>query len=319
MLLPLSWGYCALAVLNRWSWRLPFRRPERVGVPVIVVGNLTVGGTGKTPLAIALADHFRASGVRPGVVSRGYAGRVGTVPHQVMASDSPINVGDEALVLQRRSGVPVAVCTNRVAAARRLVDECDCNLIISDDGLQHHRMYRDLEILVIDAVRGFGNGWCLPAGPLREPRSMARGVGMKVLNGDGSIDTQEAFGMTLEGTMACSLRAAHHHICLSSLRGQRVHAVAGLGHPERFFGFLEAAGLIVERHAFPDHHAYAKTDFPFADGYRVVLMTEKDSVKCQSLELPGPVFFVPVTACLSPAFYQTVRQHLGHGFAPRTP
>ena len=319
LLLPLSWLYCALAVLVRLSWRIGLRRPERVGVPVLVVGNLTVGGTGKTPLVIALAVHFRSIGCRPGIVSRGYGGRNSAEPHGVTGSDTPATVGDEALLLQRHSGVPVVVCADRVAAARHLVDRDGCNLIISDDGLQHHRLHRDLDIVVVDTMRGFGNGWCLPAGPLREPKSMLRRADIKVFNGAGAMDKDQEFGMIMEGAEAHSLRDRVRKLPLAGLAGDPVHAVAGIGNPERFFRHLEDAGLAVVRHEFPDHHTYTESDFGFAGDDSVILMTEKDAVKCDHLEIAGDVFCVPVAARISPGFFAAVHRHLDLGSTPRNP
>ncbi len=310
LLLPLSWLYCVLVVLVRLSWRIGLRRPKRVGVPVCVVGNLTVGGTGKTPLVLALAVHFRSSGCRPGIISRGYGGRTSAVPHRVTDSDTPATVGDEALLLQRHSGVPVVVCADRVAAARHLADCDDCNLIISDDGLQHHRLHRDLDIVVIDTMRGFGNGWCLPAGPLREPKSVLRHADIRVFNGAETMDNGEEFGMIMEGNEVHSLRDRVRKLPLAGLAGGPVHAVAGIGNPERFFRHLEGAGLAVARHAFPDHHVYTESDFGFADDDSMILMTEKDAVKCDNLEIAGDVFFVPVAARISPGFFVTVQRHL---------
>ena len=310
LLLPLSWLYCALAILVRLSWRVGLRRPARVGVPVLVVGNLTVGGTGKTPLVIALAAHFRSNGCRPGIISRGYGGRPSVVPRRVTDSDTPATVGDEALLMQRHSGVPVAVCADRVAAARLLVDRDGCNLIISDDGLQHHRLHRDLDIVVVDTMRGFGNGWCLPAGPLREPKAVLRHADIIVFNGAGTPDSGREFGMIMEGTEAHSMEGRVRVLPLSDLAGVPVHAVAGIGNPERFFRHLEDSGLTVVRHAFPDHHAYSAGEFGFADDHSVVLMTEKDAVKCDNLEIPGEVYYLPVAARVSPGFYVAVQRHL---------
>ncbi len=317
LLLPLSWAYGTAVMLNRLIWRSKIRHPERVGIPVIVVGNLTVGGTGKTPLVIALAGHLRASGYRPGIVSRGYGGRIRSNPHRVRGGDSPAVIGDEALLLWRRSGVPVCVCTDRVAAARLLSREGNCDVIISDDGLQHHRLQRDLEILVVDGTRRFGNGWCLPAGPLREPRSVARKVDIRILNKDQSDPVSAGeYCMVMVGSRACLLGDDAHSFPLSDLMGRPIHAVAGLGNPNRFFQFLEAVGLNVEPHAFPDHHTYTEDDFHFADSQSVVLMTEKDAVKCERLNIPGDVFSVPVSASLPPEFFAAVRRHLELGIAP---
>ena len=276
-------------------------------MPVVVVGNITVGGTGKTPLVIALAQRLASLGHRPGIISRGYGGTQADAPRLVDQADGPEHVGDEPVLMRRRSGVPVAVGRDRVAAARMLVTSHGCDVIVSDDGLQHRRLYRDVAIVVIDGSRGLGNGWCLPAGPLRESRSALGRADIRVSNGPG---VAADFDMRMAGARLFALDHVGAGMNLEALRGLTVHAVAGTGNPERFFRQLEAAGLTIERHPFPDHHAFSATDFSFAAADSVILMTEKDAVKCENLAIPGSAYYLPVDAELEPAFYHRIEELL---------
>jgi tetraacyldisaccharide 4'-kinase len=263
-------------VARRAAYRLGVFKTERMPVPVVVVGNLVVGGTGKTPLVLWLVETLRAQGFHPGIVSRGYAASAAE-PKAVLAGGDPASYGDEPLLLAERSGAPVWVGHDRVGAARALlVAHPECNVLVSDDGLQHYRLGRDFEVAVEDA-RGFGNGLMLPAGPLREPRS--RRVDATVVNG-GTV-RGGAFAMALEPIGLFSLRVPAQRIEVQAFRGQRVHAIAGIGHPARFFATLQAMGLAFTPHAFPDHHAYTPRDLAFAE-CDAVLMTEKDAVKCRA-------------------------------------
>jgi tetraacyldisaccharide 4'-kinase len=300
---PLSWLFGAVVQLRRAAFERRWLRSERLQRPVIVVGNLTVGGSGKTPLVIWLSARLRAEGLSPGIVLRGYGGAAarGSNPLRVEPDSDPDVVGDEALLLRRRTGEPVAVCRQRVRAAKLLL-EAGANVIISDDGLQHLAMARDFEIAVVDAERGFGNGYLLPAGPLREPRERLERVDAVVLNGAGATDQaplrRGAFGMNLMGDRLVPLSGGTA-CALASFAGQRVHAVAGIGNPQRFFSALRAAGLIVIEHPFPDHHRYREAEIRFADGLPV-LMTEKDAVKCSRFGGPDH-WFLPVSAQLADA------------------
>lgn len=272
--------------------------PARLPVPVLVIGNFTVGGTGKTPLLIAVVEHLKRCGFRPGVVSRGY-GRNGRSALSVQA-DSPVQqAGDEPLLIRRRTGVPVRVDRDRLAAARHLLGE-GCDVIVSDDGLQHRNLPRTLEIEVFDAVRGYGNGRLLPAGPLREP---PRPVDIRVGNGSAD-DAAGYFGMQL--VLADALRL-HDGIRrpLSDFGTRPVHALAGIGDPSRFFKALRAAGIDVIEHPFPDHYRFAASDLPTGE----VLMTEKDAVKCGMSDRTD-LWAVPVDARLSTRFFETLGQAL---------
>lgn len=287
------WILRALARL--YAFALRQRRPinaERLPVAVLVVGNFSVGGTGKTPLIVALAEHLRDRGYRPGVISRGYGRRLRR-PHLVSAGSTPEQAGDEPLLIARRTGVPVRVDADRLAAARFLGAQ-GCDVIIADDGLQHRNLPRMLEIEVFDAERGYGNGRLLPAGPLREP---VRAVDLRVANGADARD-EAAFTMSMRPAPCRNLRDGRS-LPLESFRGRTVQAVAGIGNPERFFESLRRAGLSIQTHAFPDHHAFRARDIPSG----TVLLTEKDAVKCAPFAHPD-VWAVPVAARLPDAFFE---------------
>ena len=276
---------------------LRLRRPfntERLPAPVLVVGNFTVGGTGKTPLIIALAEHLRALGYAPGVVSRGYGRRLRQA-HSVTPDSTPEQAGDEPVLIARRAGVPVRVDADRLAAARFLIEQ-GCDVIIADDGLQHRNLPRCGEIEVRDAVRAYGNGRLLPAGPLREP---VRAVDVRVING-AAADSAEGYAMTMQLGPCRNLRDGRTR-ALDDFRGQALQAVAGIGNPGRFFDSLRRAGLDIRPNAFPDHHAFRAQDLPIG----TVLLTEKDAVKCADFA-HAEVWSVPAEARLSDAFFARV-------------
>jgi tetraacyldisaccharide 4'-kinase len=294
-LMPLSATYAAAAASRRYLYARRWRKSTRVPVPVVVVGNLSVGGTGKTPLVCWLAQSLRQLGYEPGVVTRGYGGSAMSA-RLIQPSDDPGLVGDEAILLARRSGAPVAVGRDRPAAAQLLVD-AGCNVVVSDDGLQHYALRRDCEIVVIDGERGFGNGGILPAGPLRETPQRLAAVDAVVVNGgpaqNGGLSQQGALHMRLEARSAESLDGRRAKP-LDEFAGCEVHAVAGIGNPGRFFNMLRAHGMDVTEHALPDHAKIQLSDISFADG-RPVLMTEKDAVKCTAIA-GAEHWYVPVDA-----------------------
>ena len=302
VLQPLAWLYGAAVLGRRAAFRHGWRRSRRAGAPVVVIGNLTVGGTGKTPLAIWLARQLTQRGIIVGLVSRGY-GRASGGVRVLDARSSWREVGDEPLLLHRRTGCATAVARDRVAAAAALIER-GAQVILADDGLQHLPLERDCEIVVVDGSRGFGNGRLLPAGPLREPLSRLRTVDALVVNGPiehpslrAGEGRREAIRMALVPGEPRRLLSGETRP-LQSFRG-RVHAVAAIGHPERFFRELAAHGLTPVPHPFPDHHPLSAAELDFGDD-RPVLMTEKDAVKCAQPADPR-LWYVPVEACFSDA------------------
>ena len=275
LLLPISLVFRLLVALRRLLFRIGVLPSVRLEVPVIIVGNLTVGGTGKTPLILALVEALQSKGLRPGILSRGYRGTE-PGPHGVSTGDDVAKVGDEPLLLAERSGCPVWIGADRAAAARGLLAaHPHCDVILCDDGLQHYRLQRDFEIAVEDE-RGMGNGLLLPAGPLREPAG--RRVDATVVN--GAEPKPGAFRMRLAPAGLYRVDAHAAPLTQSALSGKKLHAVAGIGNPERFFAGLSRMGLMFSPHAFPDHHVFRAADLEFAD-CDFVLMTEKDAVKCR--------------------------------------
>jgi tetraacyldisaccharide 4'-kinase len=301
LLYPVSILFGLLASLRRGAYRSGLLPRERLPVPVIVVGNITVGGSGKTPLVVALAEALRQKGWRPGIITRGHGGSSGDAT-LVRPEGDPGRFGDEAVLLARRSGCPVCAGRDRAAAARLLLaSHPGCDLLIADDGLQHYRLERELELAVFDA-RGVMNGWLLPAGPLREPLARLASVDAIVLNGAGVSPAptlrRPTFRMQLEAGRLYRLGNPGLTCAAGDLAGQRLHAVAGIGAPQRFFDQLAELGMAVETHAFPDHHAYSAEDLAYqADA---LLVTEKDAVKLETLRLPFAVWVLPVTARIDP-------------------
>jgi tetraacyldisaccharide 4'-kinase len=303
-LLPISWLFRLLVGVRRSLYRRALLPSYRLPVPVVVIGNLTVGGSGKTPLVLWLAERLREEGWRPGIISRGYGGAAAAV-HQVTPDCAASLVGDEPLLLARRSAVPVFVGSDRVQAGRALLAaQPHCDVIISDDGLQHYRLQRTVEIAVFDG-RGAGNSQLLPAGPLREPLQRLSAVDAVVWNSVAPLPAPLAgaapqFAMRLAGQRFFALNDAQRQCSAGDLFGKRLYAMAGIGDPARFFAQLDALGLEYEAHRFPDHHRYSAADIAFAyDG--VLLMTEKDAVKCAALTT-REAWVLPVDAQISAAF-----------------
>lgn len=294
-LMPLGFLFSDAAKFRKFLYRIGILKTHTLPVPVIIVGNITVGGTGKTPLVIWLAAMLKTAGYKPGIISRGYGGQASTWPQSVTAESDTTLVGDEAVVIAKHTGCPMAVGPSRVEAARQVLNTSDCNIIISDDGLQHYALNRTIEIAVVDGERRFGNGYCLPAGPLREPIERLQSVDFVVVNGEPSEDRE--IPMQLVGNQVINLLTGVPQP-LSAFND--CHAVAGIGHPERFFKLLATAGLRCTTHSFPDHHAFTAADITFKDD-KAVLMTEKDAVKCRALA-GNQHGFVPVTAVLPAEF-----------------
>ncbi|CAG0971120.1 tetraacyldisaccharide 4'-kinase [Methylophilaceae bacterium] len=277
LLLPLSWLFRLLSSCRRLAYRLGILKSYPAAVPLIVVGNISVGGTGKTPLVLWLVEQLRLAGYNPGIISRGYGGR-GRVPVAVTAGSAASEAGDEPVLLAKRARCPVWAGSDRVATQQALLGtHPECNVIVSDDGLQHYRMRRDIELVVVDGMRGLGNGQLIPAGPLREPESRLSKVDAVIYNGTNGHGAD--FNMHLKAGGIRNLLDSGQELAVEALAGKRIHAIAGIGHPQRFFQQLRGMGLDVEEHAFPDHHPFQAADLQFADE-DIVLMTEKDAVKC---------------------------------------
>ncbi|OGT58086.1 MAG: tetraacyldisaccharide 4'-kinase [Gammaproteobacteria bacterium RIFCSPHIGHO2_12_FULL_43_28] len=306
LLLPVSWLFAAIVRIRCWLYQKQWLLREYFSVPVIVVGNITVGGTGKTPCVLALTAWLQSNGYKPGMVSRGVGGKRQVKPYVVTAADHADEVGDEAILL-RRAGCPLVLCVRRSAAIQYLLSHFDCDIVISDDGLQHYRMARDIEIVVIDGVRRFGNKQLLPAGPLREPITRLQHTNAVVVNGEIVQDDVQTMltNVSLLTSMqlqvdTCIAIKDQRHLPLNAFIGLTVHAVAGIGHPERFFMMLEQAGLHVIRHTFPDHYSYQSVDLAFNDALPI-LMTEKDAVKCHDFA-DDRYWYVKISAKLKDEF-----------------
>ena len=303
---PWSWRilaalYGAIVGVRRRLYAARLLGSARLPVPVIVVGNITAGGTGKTPLSIALVQALRARGLNPGVVSRGYGGSARTAL-RVDAVTDPRIAGDEACLMAQATSAPVVVGRDRVAAARLLLATAEVDIVISDDGLQHYALRRDAEICVIDGDRRFGNGLMLPAGPLREPVGRAGECDFRVCN--GGLAQGGEIPMTLATEDAESVFDPRLRRALASFAGERVHAVAGIGNPQRFFDQLRGLHIDVVEHAFADHFEFAANDIQFGDALPV-LMTRKDAVKCAAFA-DERHWSVPVRAQLPEQFYDNL-------------
>jgi tetraacyldisaccharide 4'-kinase len=305
LLLPVSGLFCLLAKLRalfyKKGWLVSYRAP----LPVIVVGNINVGGTGKTPLIIELVNQLQARGHKPGVISRGYGGKASSWPQQVTATSTAQQVGDEPVLIYQHCGCPMVVGPSRRDDIEQLLQLADCDVILSDDGMQHYALQRDLEIAVIDAQRQLGNGFCLPSGPLRETAARLLTVDLVLLNGGDS--SQTSFKLIAGQCMPAGQTDLTSR-ALDDFKNTRVHAIAGIGHPQRFFSMLEKYGIEVIPHAFADHYEYQLDDLQFDDELPV-LMTEKDAVKCRDFALSRH-WSVPVAAELSETAQQQLDQLL---------
>ena len=274
-------------------------------MPVIVVGNITVGGTGKTPLVIAITQYLKAQGYRPGVICRGYGGNASQWPQQVNMDSDPEMVGDEAVIIANRCRCPVCAGPSRIDSAKQLINNEKCDVIVSDDGMQHYKLKRDIEIAVIDGKRGMGNGLCLPAGPLRELPFRLKTVTMKVSNGS---EQPGMHNMELKSYAFHRINDDSDLKPLDAFAGEEVHALAGIGNNERFFQHLRDLRVKLQTHAFTDHYHYKASDITFSDGLPV-LMTEKDAVKCKKYDV-SDAWYLKVDALLSNNFYEKLIEKL---------
>jgi len=306
VLVPLSWLFLLLSSLRRLAYRLGILKTMRLPVPVIVVGNITVGGTGKTPLVIWLAEQLAQAGFKPGIISRGYGGK-NDLPMAVTGSSDPAIVGDEPVMIAGHATFPVWVGRDRAATGMALLNAHPaCDLIISDDGLQYYRLARDAEIAVIDGQRRFGNGRLLPAGPLREPVRRLAHVDAVVSNG---VAADESFiEMQLQPAGFRNLQDDARSAAASEFVEKRLLAIAGIGNPGRFFSQLKTMGLQFTQKPFPDHHAYTPEDLQ-TDAADAILMTEKDAVKCRAFALPN-WWYLAVEARLDRALVERMLKKL---------
>lgn len=309
----LAHAYAGVIAWREALYRRGWLRTRQVARPVVVVGNLIAGGSGKTPLTIALVERLRAEGYTPGVASRGYGRQEEAIARWVDATTDTALGGDEPVLIARRTGVRVRVDRDRVAAAQALI-EAGCDIVICDDGLQHYRLARDIEIEVVDGRRRYGNSLPLPAGPMREPESRGERCDFRVVNLGADVGASDlatsSFGqwpMRLVTDKAIPLRGSRVQ-ALSAFSGQRVHAMAGIGDPERFFGMLRGLGIAVVPHAFPDHYRYSDADLALGSDLPV-LMTEKDAVKCAPFA-GERCYSVPVSTVLPEAFWVALLDRL---------
>ncbi|MGS3446441.1 tetraacyldisaccharide 4'-kinase [Klebsiella electrica] len=295
LLLPLSWLYGLVSGLIRLSYRLGLKKAWRAPVPVAVVGNLTAGGNGKTPVVIWLVEQLRQRGIRVGVVSRGYGGKAASYPLLLSKQTSTAEAGDEPVLIFQRTGAPVAVSPERREAVQALLHAHDLQLIITDDGLQHYKLARDKEIVVIDGERRFGNGWWLPAGPMRERASRLRSVDAIIVN--GGVAQAGEIPMRLQPGLAINLRSGERRDVASF---DNVVAMAGIGHPPRFFATLESCGVLpVKTVALADHQALTQASVSaLANPQQTLLMTEKDAVKCRGFA-EANWWYLPVDAIMT--------------------
>jgi tetraacyldisaccharide 4'-kinase len=280
LLRPLEWLYRRVVVNKRARFLAGEGTIYRAPVPVLVVGNITVGGTGKTPMILWMIEHCRARGLRVGVVSRGYGAKPPSLPWRVTAEQNASEAGDEPLLIVQRSGVPLMIDPDRSSAVRGLLAAEPLDLILCDDGMQHYRLARDLELVLIDAARGLGNRRCLPAGPLREPVERLNSVDARLYNG-APTDRDDGYGFVLKPTTLVNLRSGERQPLTHFPAGQALHAVAGIGNPQRFFNTLEGLHWRPVPHAFADHAVYSVQALTFTPKLPLI-MTEKDAVKCRA-------------------------------------
>lgn len=297
LLLPLSCVYRVIIKTRRWLYQHEILKSCHFNIPIIVVGNITVGGTGKTPLVIGLVTWLKSQGYCPGIVSRGYGGKARDLPKLVNVTSDPYCVGDEAVLIAQKTLCPIVVDSNRSRAVRYLMRNFPCDIVVSDDGLQHYRMIRDIEIAIVDGMKKMGNEYCLPAGPLREPKSRLKKVDFIITHHNMKINDYYFY---LKTKMVYQLSNPLKQQPLSHFQNQRVHAVTAIGNPDRFFGQLRDAGIHIIPHVFSDHYYYKSTDLNFKDDFNI-LMTEKDAVKCRSF-LNKKMWCVPVEAYISQKF-----------------
>lgn len=306
ILLPFAAIYWCISQIRRWYLEsfVQYSCP----VPLIVIGNISVGGVGKTPLVIAIAQHFQRKGLSVGIVSRGYGASIKNTPYEIKKDDDAALVGDEPLLLAQKTGCPVVIAPQRVAAVQYLLKHHQCQMILSDDGLQHYKMGRSIEIAVIDGTRGLGNGFCLPAGPLREAPSRLKQVDFVIVNEHDAQGVTEqlkhVYSMTLVPDGFVHLSSLE--VVAPELLTGTIKAIAGIGNPQRFYSTLKHLGIEFTSRSYPDHYQFKPHDF--YQETSLLLMTEKDAVKCRSFST-DTMYFLAVRAVLDDAFWQALESH----------
>ncbi|NBW52490.1 MAG: tetraacyldisaccharide 4'-kinase [Betaproteobacteria bacterium] len=297
LLLPLSAFFLLISFIRKYLYRFNLLKSFKMQVPVIVIGNITLGGTGKTPLVIYLANELKKNGYHPGIISRGY-GAKGNGISEVSQKSNVENVGDEPILIQKHTRLPVFISKDRVLAAQALLKKYkEIDVILSDDGLQHYRLKRDIEILVIDGTRGFGNGYLLPAGPLRESKSKLKAVDAIVCNGKKVIDG--SYLMKYKSDSIINLKTKKK-IPLNKLGLNNLHAIAGIGNPDRFFSYLKVLGMVFDSSTYQDHYQFTKKDFKVMNDKNII-MTEKDAVKCEKFARDN-FWYLPVAVEIDSKF-----------------
>ena len=311
LLLPLSAVFLLISFIRKTLYQFNFLKSFKLKIPVIVVGNITSGGTGKTPLIIYLANELKKNGYRPGIISRGYGSKTEGVMEVSQKSDVA-EAGDEPMLIQKHTHLPVFVSKDRVLAAKALVKKyAKTDVILSDDGIQHYRLRRDLEVLVIDGTRKFGNGYLLPAGPLREFRSKLKTVDAIVCNHKKVIDG--SYLMKYKGHFLINLKT-NKKIHLNNLSLKNIHAIAGIGNPDRFFDYLKTYNILFSSSVFQDHYKFSKKDFRDMNDKNII-MTEKDAVKCQKFSRNN-FWYLPVIAEVDSKFTNVILKklrYINHG------
>lgn len=316
ILLPLEYLFKFLVKLNK---KRCLKQQYKPSCPLIVVGNITIGGTGKSPLSITLIRALQQEGYKVGVVSRGYGSKREQFPYLVKATDSPELAADEPLMIVQSTGVNLVIDPDRVSACQYLLTHCECDVIISDDGLQHYKMGRDIEIAVVDSTRGFGNRHCLPVGPLREPIARLNSVNYIIVNGLAQNDESERhYSMKIEPQGWYRVKddkflSFAQFDQLHKDKDVNIHALAGIGNPARFFTSLEKLGITAQPHEFSDHHKFNSSDFEFenANSDDLICMTQKDAVKCKTIA-PKNSYYLKVEAKLAPLFIEKIIAEIQH-------
>ena len=311
LLLPFSAVFLLISFVRKILYRFNFLRSFKLKIPVIVVGNITSGGTGKTPLIIYLANELKKNGYRPGIISRGYGSKGGGMIEASQKNDAA-DVGDEPMLIQKHTHLPVFVSKDRVSAAKALLKKYKkTDVILSDDGIQHYRLKRDIEVLVIDGTRKFGNGYLLPAGPLREFSSKLKTVDAIVCNHKKVIGG--SYLMKYKGSSLINLKT-NKKIHLNNLRLKNIHAIAGIGNPNRFFDYLKTFNIEFNSSIFEDHYRFSKKDFRNMNDKNII-MTEKDAIKCQKFSRKN-FWYLPVTAEVDSKFIDIILKklrYISHG------